>query len=322
MMMMIRMMISSGKPRLPISRTPCSFRGEFVNSITVARMVCFVVIVAAAVSARIGTAGARQFTSGVNLVEVYASVTDAQGNPMKGLTQADFELRENGELQTIANFTAGDFPLSAAIAIDRSFSVAGTKLSLAKSAAQTFLAELRPGDEAMIIAVGSEVEVVAPLSTDRAAQRQALERLDTFGTTGLHDAIIHAIDAVQPAKGRRALIVLSDGDDRYSQATAADVLDRARRADVMVFPIALGRTRPPLFAELATLTGGRSAHATNGNTLTETVRAIAGELRWQYLLGYSPTRPPVPGSNEWRSITVTAKKPEAKVRARDGYLIK
>ncbi len=285
-------------------------------------MVCYVVIVAAVVSARIDAAGARQFTSGVNLVEVYASVTDAQGNPMKGLTQTDFELRENGELQTIANFTAGDFPLSAAVAIDRSFSVAGTKLSLAKGAAQTFLAELRPGDEAMVIAVGSQVEVVAPLSTDRAAQRQALDQLDAFGTTGLHDAIVHAIDAVQPAKGRRALIVLSDGDDRYSQATAADVLDRARRADVMVFPIALGRTRPPLFAELATLTGGRSAHAINGNTLTETVRAIAGELRWQYLLGYTPTRPPVPGSNEWRSITVTVKKPEAQVRARDGYLVK
>jgi Ca-activated chloride channel homolog len=89
-----------------------------------------------------------------------------------------------------------------------------------------------------------------------------------------------------------------------------------------VFPIALGRTRPPLFAELATLTGGRSAHATDGNALTQTVRAIAQELRWQYLLGYTPTTPPVAGSNEWRSIAVTVKRPDAKVRARDGYLVK
>lgn len=268
------------------------------------------------------TLGARQFTSGVNLVEVYASVTDAHGQPVQGLVQRDFELRENGDVQTIANFAAGDFPLSAAVAIDRSFSVAGTKLSLAKAAAQTFLAELRPNDEAMIIAVGSEVEPVAPLSTDRASQRSAIDRLDAFGTTGLHDAIIHAIDAVQPAKGRRALIVLSDGDDRYSQTTMAEVLDRARRSDVMVFPIALGRSRPPLFAELASLTGGRSAHATDANTLTQTMRTIAQELRWQYLLGYTPTKPPVPGSNEWRAISVTVKRPDMKVRARDGYLIK
>jgi Ca-activated chloride channel homolog len=271
------------------------------------------------------TAGAGrpgQFTSGVNLVEVYASVTDMQGNPVTGLTQADFELRENGEPQAIANFTAGDFPLSVAVAIDRSFSVAGTKLSLAKAAGQTFLAELRAQDEAMIIAIGSQVDVIAPLSTDRTSQRNAMERLDAFGTTGLHDAIIHAIDAVQPAKGRRALLVLSDGDDRYSQATVTDVLDRARRSDVMVFPIALGRTRPPLFAELATLTGGRSAHATDADTLTQTMRAIARELRWQYLLGYTPTRPPAAGSNEWRSISVRIKRPDAKVRARDGYLIR
>jgi Ca-activated chloride channel family protein len=266
--------------------------------------------------------GARQFTSGVNLVEVYASVTDSQGNAITGLKQADFELRENGELQTISNFTAGQFPLSAALAIDRSFSVAGTKLSLAKAAGLTFLAELRADDEAMIIAVGSQVEVVAPLSTDRASQRDAINRLDAFGTTGLHDAIIHAIEDVQPAKGRRALIVLSDGDDRYSQASAADALDRARQSDVMVFPVAIGRTRPPLFAELATLTGGRSSFARDGAALTETLRGIARELRQQYLLGYTPTRTPVVGSNDWRSITVTVKRPDAHVRARDGYLIK
>jgi len=266
--------------------------------------------------------GARQFTSGVNLVEVYASVTDSQGNAITGLKQADFELRESGELQTISNFTAGQFPLSAALAIDRSFSVAGTRLSLAKAAGLTFLGELRPDDEAMIIAVGSQVEVVAPLSTDRASQRDAINRLDAFGTTGLHDAIIHAIEDVQPAKGRRALIVLSDGDDRYSQASAADALDRARQSDVMVFPVAIGRTRPPLFAELATLTGGRSSFARDGAALTETLRGIARELRQQYLLGYTPTRTPVAGSNEWRSISVTVKRSEARVRARDGYLIK
>ena len=199
---------------------------------------------------------ARQFSSGVNLVEVYASVTNERGEPVTGLTQGDFELRENGEVQAISNFAAGEFPLSVAVALDRSFSMSGTRLALAKSAARAFLGELRPKDESMVLAIGSEVEVVAPLSTDRARQFDALARLDPFGTTGLHDAIIRAIDEVQVAKGRRALVLLSDGDDRYSRATAADALDRARRADVMIFPVALGAARPPLFAELATLTGG------------------------------------------------------------------
>jgi Ca-activated chloride channel homolog len=265
---------------------------------------------------------ARQFSSGVNLVEVYASVTNERGETVKGLTQGDFELRENGEVQAISNFAAGEFPLSVAIALDRSFSMSGTRLALAKSAARAFLGELRPQDESMVLAIGSEVDVAAPLSTDRTLQFDALTRLDSFGTTGLYDAIIRAIDEVQVAKGRRALVLLSDGDDRYSRATAADALERARRADVMVFPVALGRERPPLFAELATLTGGRSFHTRDAAKLTDTLRTIARELREQYLLGYTPSRPLVAGTNEWRSIAVSVKAPGAQVRARDGYLVK
>jgi Ca-activated chloride channel family protein len=272
--------------------------------------------------AALGTGAGAQFTSGVNLVEVYASVTDSRGEPVKGLTRDDFELRENGDLQQVANFQTGDFPLAAAVALDRSFSMAGQRLELAKAGARAFLGELRPSDEAMIIAVGSEVETLAPLSTERARQVEAVARLDAFGTTGLHDAIIASIDAVQPAKGRRALILLSDGNDRYSRASAEDALARARASDVMIFPVALGAARPPLFAELATLTGGRSYHVRDPNQLPPTLRAIAHELREQYLLGYTPKTPIVAGSNDWRSITVTVTRPGLQVRARDGYVAK
>jgi Ca-activated chloride channel family protein len=185
-----------------------------------------------------------------------------------------------------------------------------------------FLGELRPTDDATIIAIGSQVEVVAPRSVDRTAQYAALNALDTFGTTSLLDAIITALDGMQDAKGRRALVLLSDGDDRFSKATVDDVLSRARRTDVLIYPIALGRTRPPFFAELAVLTGGRSFHVTEPKQLGETLRGIARELRHQYLLGYSPTRPIVAGKEEWRSITVRVNRPGARVRARDGYAAK
>lgn len=267
-------------------------------------------------------AAAAQFTSGVNLVEVYASVTDERGEPVPGLTADDFELRESGERQQISNFAAGDFPLSVALALDRSFSMSGRRLALAKAAARAFLGQLRPEDESMVVAIGSDVDILAPLSTNRAPQYDALMRLEPFGTTGLHDAIIQTIDNVQPARGRRALVLLSDGADRYSKAAASDALDRARRSDVMIFPVALGADRPPLFAELATLSGGRSAHPRDAASLTATLRAIASELRQQYLLGYTPSRPLVAGSAEWRSITVAVKRPGVHVRARDGYVVK
>jgi Ca-activated chloride channel family protein len=265
-------------------------------------------------------AAARQFTSGVNAVEVYASVTDRNGLPVRGLTREDFEVRENGEPQVISTFTGGDVPLAVALALDRSFSMTGERLNRAKAAGRVFLEELRGRDAAMLVAVGSTVDVLAPLSTDRRQQIDVLSRLEPFGTTGLHDAILASIDAIQQAKGRRALVLLSDGSDRYSSASAADALERARRSDVMVYPVALGRTRPPLFAELATLTGGRSYHARDEKGLPDIMRRIALELREQYLLGYTPARPIVAGGNEWRSIEVKVRREGVEVRARDGYL--
>jgi len=263
---------------------------------------------------------APQFTSSVNQVEIYASVTDAAGRPVEGLRVEDFEVREDGAPQRITVFSDGDFPLSAAIAVDSSFSMTGERLAVAKSAARIFLGALRPEDQSMLMSIGGRVDVIAPLSADRDAQFRALDALRSWGTTSLHDAVIGAIDQLQPARGRRALIILSDGDDRYSRATPGDVLARARRADVMVYPVALGRRLPPLFTQLAALTGGRAFHERSTRRLPETLRAIANELRRQYLIGYAPARPPAAGDREsWRDIDVRVMRPRVTVRARDGY---
>ena len=268
------------------------------------------------------SAQARQFTSGVNVVEVYAAVVDKAGNPVQGLKREDFTVLEDGRPQALSTFGEGDFPLSVALALDRSFSMGARQLPTAVSSARTFLGELRPQDQSMIIAIGSEIETVAPLSTDRPAQQRALGDLKPWGTTGLYDAIIEAIDAIQAAKGRRALVLISDGSDRYSKATAAEALDRARRSDVMVYPIAVGSARAPLFAELAALTGGRSFQPKDPGELNTIMRTIASELRHQYLLGYTPSRPIVAGEEQWRAITVRVNRPDITVRARDGYLAK
>lgn len=263
-----------------------------------------------------------QFSSGVSLVEVYAAVVDQTGNPVMGLSRDDFTVLEDGQPQSLSAFAEGDFPLSVAVAIDRSFSMGAKQLPTAVSAARTFLGELRPQDQSMLVGIGSEIDVLAPLSADRPAQMRALSALAPWGTTGLHDAIIQSIEAIQAAKGRRALVLLSDGSDRYSQATATEALDRARRSDVMIYPIAIGRTRPARFAELASLTGGRSFQPRTPADLNGIMRTIANELRHQYLLGYTPSRPIVRGEEQWRSITVRVKRPGVTVRARDGYLAK
>jgi Ca-activated chloride channel family protein len=262
-----------------------------------------------------------QFTSGVSVVEVYATVTDERGEVVKDLTRADFEVLEDGRPQEISAFVAGDFPLTIAVAIDRSFSVAGDRLAAARTASRAFLDLLRPDDQVVILAVGSRVDVVAPLSTDRAAQRAALSSIDTFGTTGLYDAVIEAIDLTAPGKGRRVLLLISDGGDRYSKATADDALRAARSSDVMIYPVAIGRERPAVFSELAAVSGGQSFHVREPKRLSETLERIASDLKHQYLIGYTPSRPIATGADRsWRSIQVEVDRPRVRVRARDGYI--
>jgi Ca-activated chloride channel family protein len=87
----------------------------------------------------------------------------------------------------------------------------------------------------------------------------------------------------------------------------------------MIYPVAIGQARPPLFPQLATLTGGRSFQTRDPGQLNSITHQIASELHHQYLLGYSPSKPIAPGAGEWRSITVRVNRPNVTVRARDGY---
>ena len=238
-----------------------------------------------------------------------------------GLRQEDFAVFENNRPQEISTFAAGEFPLTVALGVDRSWSMAGDPLRLAKQASQAFLRALKPGDRSMVVAISADAEVVAPLSTDRLSQIRAIQALDPWSTTALHDAVIASLDRLEPEAGRQALIVFSDGTDRYSTATESQVAERARRSNALVYPIAFGKTRPPFLAELAVITGGRSFLLRDPRDLEKTLGTIARELRYQYLLGYAPSTPIEPGTREWRSIRVTVKRatPGLRIRARDGY---
>ena len=259
------------------------------------------------------------FSSRVTQVEVYATVTDQNGRAVKGLSQGDFTVLEDGVPQKITTFIGGEFPASVALAIDRSFSMAGAPLTVARTAGRVFVANLKPDDRVMLISISGEVEVLAPLSTDRGPALKALEALDPWSTTSLNDALIRSLDLLEGETGRRAIVVLSDGVDRYSTAREADVLQRARRSDVMIYPIAIGKTRPGMFAELAALTGGRSFHLRDPKALQPTLQAIAEDLRSQYLIGYEPAVPPRNAEDDWRSIEVKVSRQGATVRSRSGY---
>lgn len=258
------------------------------------------------------------FSSGVDQVEVYATVTDRVGQPVTGLSAPDFQISEDGVPQTITTFAAGEFPLSITIALDRSFSMSGDRLALSKQAARSFIASLRPSDEVMVLAIGSQIETITPPVPARQAAATEWEAIDAWGTTPLYDAASEAVDAIQTRHGRRALLLISDGIDRDSRTSAAELIAHARESAVLVYPVAIGGTRPPVFGELANVTGGRSFFVDDARKLEAQLATLARELRFQYLLGYAPMR----GASEdrrWRSIQVTVSLPDVRVRARDGY---
>ena len=256
-------------------------------------------------------------------MEVYVSVTDAAGRPVRELTADDFEVLEDGTPQKIGAFAAGAFPLHVAVAVDHSFSMAGNPLRASKRAVRGFLNALRPADESIILGIGSRVSIISPPRATREWQAAAVDALEAWGTTPLHDAVIQAIAATDVPRGRRAVVILSDGDDRYSETPPATVVDRARRANVLIYPVAIGKVQPQLFSDVATVTGARAFHVHDTAQLEETLRTIAADLHEQYLLGYSPSKPLVPAATaEWRRITVRVKRTGVTVRARDGYYVR
>ncbi len=262
-----------------------------------------------------------QFKATVRQVEVYATVVDRNGHPVRDLTAQDFSVLEDGVPQRIATFAAGEFPATVALVIDRSFSMAGTPLTMARTAGRVFLASLRPEDRAMLIGIGGDVEVLGPLGLDRAPLFAALDGLDAWSTTSLHDAVVASLDLLEPEPGRRAIVLLSDGGDRYSRASAEDVIERVRRSNVLIYPVVIGRGSVPLFAELASYSGGRAIKLPNPKTLSRALQLVAEELRWQYLLGYEPATPWGEKAT-WRSLAVTVARPRLAVRARRGYMTK
>lgn len=257
-----------------------------------------------------------QFASTTEVVEVYVTVTDQKGEPATGLTAEAFTVLEDGRPQPISVFAAGEFPLTVAMALDRSFSMAARGLATAQAGATRLLDQLRARDRLIVLAIGGSVETVAGFDTPRESARRALAGVSLWGSSPIGDTVVQAVDAVGQQRGRRAVVVWSDGAEREAARTRADVLGHVRQAGVLVYPVAVATTIAPLLAELGAISGGRVLQARDRKAAEAAAGVIARELRHQYLLGYAPPAGPA----GWRRIEVRVARPEVTVRARQGYV--
>ena len=178
---------------------------------------------------RFGRARRQPIRTTTEVVEVYATVTDAKGEPASGLTADAFTVLENGAAQPVSVFAAGEFALSMAIAIDRSFSMTTRGLDTARAGARRLADQLRAQDRLMIVAIGGGVETVAGFDTPRESARQALNRVALWGSSPIGDTVVRAIDASGQQRGRQAVVLWSDGMEREAEHPRAAVLERVRR---------------------------------------------------------------------------------------------
>ncbi len=266
----------------------------------------------------------------VNRVNVLFTVSDKKGRFVTDLNKGDFEIFENKKPQNILEFAAeSDLPLRLAILIDTSNSIRD-RFRFQQEAATRFVDGVirQHQDKATIVSFDTAAELVADLTDSVESLDKAIENLRPGGGTALYDAIFFAcrdkLMQDQPMhKFRRAMVILSDGDDNNSRYTRDQALEMAQKADVVVYTISTNITRIPtegdkIMKYFATETGGLSFFPFKAEDLTQSFENIANELRHQYNLLYRPEPLKQDGLYHTVDIRVRGRK-DLVVRARKGY---
>ena len=260
-----------------------------------------------------------------SLVVLNATITDASGNHVAGLRQAQFTVLENGVEQEINFFAAEQTPFAAVILIDTSGSME-QRVSLARSAAIRFLDGLRDSDNAEIYRFDSKVILVQKFSNSRDVGEKFFD-LKADGMTALNDAVYQAAkDLGDRPEKRRAIIVLSDGMDTISSRSSEKALKAALAVNASIYSVDMsaaetsGKERMQnrgVLRNFAEKTGGMFISTPGGVAMREAFRKIVDELGVQYTLAYQPKDTTKDG--KWRAIELRVAKSGLRIRTRKGY---
>ena len=182
-----------------------------------------------------------KFKSGVDLINVTATITDAAGRFVPGLTRDDFDVYEDDVLQTVTHFSAERVPVSLGIVLDTSGSMEGIKLRAARSALEQFLDLLSDTqDEFFLYQFNEHPTLLLNWTRDRAAVSHALSRIKPDGGTALYDAVAQAVPLVASGRNtKKALVVISDGNDTSSITRMEDLQSLIRETEALVYAVGI-----------------------------------------------------------------------------------
>jgi VWFA-related protein len=268
------------------------------------------------------------YHTGIELTSINATVRDAEGHLVTGLPQEAFEVYEDGDLQTITQFTSERVPISLGVLFDTSDSMFGRRIRDARAAVERFLFDLLDDeDEYFVMAFNHHPRLVTPWTSTPDVIRQALDGVKPIGGTAAYDAVIASLPMfARRSRQRAALVIISDGADTASDATLRDVHSALLRSDVFVYAIAIDspepqpintRVNPTTLREITDDSGGRTEIVRSSEELADATARIADELNKQYLIAFTSTRG---NDGRYHSLRVRVPGTDYKIRARNGYV--
>jgi Ca-activated chloride channel family protein len=274
------------------------------------------------------------FGTGIEIINLNLSVTDARNNFVTDLAQPDFAVFEDGIRQDLSLFTHENLPISMVLMIDCSASME-ENLKTAQDAAVRFTRTLRPQDLAQVVQFNDRTTTLQAFTNDLDALEGAIRRTEAAGPTALHNALYVALKDLTREKRaaelrRRAVVLLSDGEDTASLVTDDQVLELAKKSEINIYAISLRQNRPQdrarqafsqaeyLVNALTRETGGRAYFPSSFGELDSVYDRIAEELRTLYSIGYVSSN--VRRDGKWRRIVVRVPQREGlTVRHKLGY---
>jgi Ca-activated chloride channel homolog len=280
----------------------------------------------------------QTFRAGVELVSFGVTVTDRRGNFITDLDPDDFTIVEEGDPQTLRLFARGDQTvgtlgngsdaerqeLHVGLLFDTSGSM-GEDLKLSRSAAIKFLNMLPDADDMTLVDFDTEVRVAKYGQADFPRLVERIRNRKPDGWTALYDALGVYLDGAHDDKGRKILVLYTDGGDTRSQVSFSEVMEFVRAADVTVYAIGLlehqsssvkAEQRMRL-QQITEATGGEAFFPFSMKDVESAYEKILAQIRAQYSLGYLSTNTKTDG--QWRRVEIAVTRPDLRIRTRKGY---
>jgi len=266
----------------------------------------------------------------VDLVLVNAAISDSKGRMVTGLQQENFRIWEDKVEQKVEYFSSEDTPMSIGLIFDATGSMAD-KISTARDAATSFLSVGNPDDEYFLVTFSQRATLVEPFTTDISRLQNHMLFTSAKGLTPLFDAVYLGLETLKRAKNKRkALLLITDGEDNHSRYSFADIKEFVKEQDVEIFVIGIvnpsgelapGQSGRATIEDLAQISDGEAFFPESVDQLEDICNKIGLELRNQYVLGYRSTNTAKDG--RWRKVRLKINPPKGisslSVHAKNGY---